>query len=352
MTLEHDEASIRRFEILLSTTGRARIPLEPVWEAFLSTFPGRDGPAARNELDALLRACEARGSIQLPKSSASWDGSILPPLPRFVVIPDEELPAPRKAWRDRAWHPKLDWVADLDHLTAGQQHFLERIHKGLVEGWFARQAPLKYRSLQLTGHEKRLDVYRTSGLFGPSRLTLDMLGCAPDVYPMAIEKVSAERAILVLENGGAFHVAKQVLRALTQPPYGAVAFAGGNRLAASIASLQDADPAYETIDYLGDLDWEGLSIAARGDRAARAVGLPALRVPDGLHAKMIETAERFGAPRGWPGGRGLGHGDDRELLLQRLPVDLRKTAEAILDAGHRIPEEVLGPDELTAVWRR
>lgn len=352
MTLEHDEAAIRQFEALIASPGKTRVPLERLWEAFLETFPGRDGPAARTELDRLLRACESRGSLQLPKTNSSWDSSILPPLPRFITIPDEDLPAPRKAWKERAWHPKLEWVADLSHISAGQHRFLERVHKGLVEGWFAREAPLKYRSLQLAGHEKRLDLYRTTSLFGPDRLTLEMLGCAPDVHPMAIASISSRPSILILENAGAFHVVKQVLRTLKDSPYGAVGFGGGNRLAASIGSLQDADPCYTTIDYLGDLDWEGLSIAVRGDRAARACGLPPLGVPENLYDQMLATASQFGAPEGWPGGRTLGSGDNRELLLDRLPASARKAAESLLDAGNRIPEEILGPDELTGVWHR
>ena len=47
----------------------------------------------------------------------------------------------------------------------------------LVEGWFEASEPLKYRSLQLTGDEKRLQKLCKCRLFGPGRLTLDMLGC-------------------------------------------------------------------------------------------------------------------------------------------------------------------------------
>ena len=351
MTLEHDEAAVRQFEALITKPGKTRIQLQHLWEAFLTAFPGRDGPSARTELERLLRVCETRGSLQLPKTPSSYDSSILPPLPRFVIITEDELPAPQKAWKERAWHPKLDWIADLSHLSAGQYQLLDRVHKGLVEGWFSQHAPTKYRSLQLTGHEKRLELYRTTSLFGPGRLTLEMLGCTPDAHPMAIAKVSASPSLLIVENAGAFHVACQVLRSLTDPPYGAVAFGGGNRLSASVPSLTSEKEPFEYIHYLGDLDWEGLSIALRGNRAAVAAGLPELAPPKGLYEQMVETAGRFGAPTGWPGGRTIGASDDRDLLLRRLPQSVRKSAANILDAGHRIPEEILGPNELQDVWR-
>lgn len=63
---------------------------------------------------------------------------------------------------------------------------------------------------------------------------------------------------------------------------------------------------------------------------------------------MLETAERFGAPEGWPGGRAIGPTELRDLLLSE---EMPQAAEIMLDAGNCVPEEILGPDELATTWR-
>jgi hypothetical protein len=101
---------------------------------------------------------------------------------------------------------------------------------------------------------------------------------------------------------------------------------------------------------VGDLDWPGLEAAILAGRTARSVGLPPLEPAPGVHAAMLAAAAGFGSPEGWPYAVGRTPANAGELLAW-LPEDVRPRAEAVLRAGRRIPEEVLGQDALHALWR-
>jgi hypothetical protein len=143
------------------------------------------------------------------------------------------------------------------------EEFLLRVHRGLVHGEFAVQAPLKYRSLQLTGREKRLGELAQTGLFGLGRLNLELLGCFSETPPMACETLSDAPTLIVFENADSFAVARNVLRSLASPPFGMVGFGGGNGIARSLPSLRVLGKQVQRIAYVGDLDGHGLRIAGR-----------------------------------------------------------------------------------------
>ena len=101
-------------------------------------------------------------------------------------------------WRQFPWHPCLQWVFRLRSLPPDHFAFLKQLNRGLVEGWFEQPECFKYRSLQLTGDEKRLETLVKGTLFAPGCLTLEMLGCLPETLPLAAEQLSsgAEHASL------------------------------------------------------------------------------------------------------------------------------------------------------------
>lgn len=104
------------------------------------------------------------------------------------------------SWRTFPWHPHLHWVIHCRSLSAPQIEFLRRVHDGLVNGRFREPAPLKYRSLQLTGDEKLLASLATTSLFSESRLTLEMLACLPDALPLAWEAVGEGGRMVIFER--------------------------------------------------------------------------------------------------------------------------------------------------------
>lgn len=234
--------------------------------------------------------------------------------------------------------------------------FLRRVHEGLRSGRFAETVPLKYRSLELTGDEKRLQELARTTLFGQGRLNLELLGCMPEWLPLALERVGVAPVALVFENAGPFEVAARVLRGIAEPPYGIVVFGDGSRVERSLPQLRELAPSLLRIEYVGDLDWHGLRTARGAERIAAAVRLPAVVPAAGMYRAMLEAAAGFRAPDGWVDdsefdGR-AGVPASAELLLGWLPTAEREPVQLLLTRGRRIPEEVLGPAELRRVWAR
>lgn len=329
----------------------ARIEWDAIWAAFHDAFPGRpSGPEGRRWLLTALQHAQARGVVAFPSNRGNrWDRAVRPHLPRSVDKVLEDPPVLDASWRRDPWHPTLAWVADLPSVSTGTLKFLRRVQAGLVRGEFATPAPLKYRSLALTGDEKRLGKLITTKLFGDGRLSLELLGCLPDSIPLAWAPVGPSTRAIVFENAEPFTIAHRLLRSRADAPYGVVAYGGGNAIAKSIAWLTTIGRRVDAVHYVGDLDRPGLDFAKAAARAAEAAGLPALIAAPGVHAAMLTAAARFGFPSGWPYGEAGGPTDDSERLAF-LPTDIQPEAAKVLEGGRRIPEEVLGPAELSAVW--
>lgn len=350
MALEIDASRLENFRRSLEASCRKRLEYKAVWEAFGATFPGRpSGTDERQWLKAALEQLVCSGVIRLPaKGGKNWDRHLGVELPLFIELTRSKVTA-RRQWTSFPWHPRLSWVADMSRLRPGQEAFLIRVHEGFVAGAFGHSVPLKYRSLQLTGDEKRLGILAKSELFGPGRLSLVDLGCVEDVPPLACDEINGEPSIIIFENAGSFAVARKVLSRLNRCPYGWIGFGGGRSIVSSIRSLVDTPKRFKTIEYVGDLDREGLHIANAARSEAHRAGLGEVRAAKGIHAAMIASAARFGAPLGWIDRSGSRK--DTNRLLSFLPAEVQSHANDVLGAGRRIPEEVLGPDEYLALWQ-
>ncbi len=134
---------------------------------------------------------------------------------------------------------------------------------------------------------------------------------------------------------------------MSDPPYEMVGYGGGTRFELSVPHLLTIGRPVEHLEYVGDLDWDGLRIALAGQRAARLAGLDKFQPARSIHRVMVEAARRFGRPLGWPADN-----DTRpnSYLADFLPEDIGGDVLRILRAGNRIPEEVLGPEELVSAW--
>ncbi len=326
-----------------------------LWAVFAAAFPGRpQGADERQWFNAALETLADRGLIRLPaKNGARWDRSMGVPIPTSIDLVRQPLVNRDDSWRSFPWHPRLHWIADLRSLADEQANFLRRVHAGLVAGSFTSRAPLKYRSLELTGDEKRLGKLMLSRLFGPGRLDTDLLGCLPEMLPLAWEEISDGPTMIVFENSGPFIVARNVLRQMTAPPYGLVGYGGGAGFELSVQYIKTIERPVERIEYVGDLDRNGLRIARSASLIARRDGLPSVAPAAGLHRAMVNACVRFGSPSGWPHPSATkGTSPEDQSLVEWLSSEVRSDVVHVLEAGHRIPEEVLGPEELLAVWRR
>jgi hypothetical protein len=237
----------------------------------------------------------------------------------------------------------------MPRLADDQVYFLRRIQAALVDGSLRTPAPLRYRSLQLTGDEKRLERHMTTVLFSEGRLTGEMLNLYQDVLPLAWERVGPGGAVLVFENSAPFSVARGVLSTMERPPYGIIAYGSGRCFTQSVEHLLSIGCGVSSIEYVGDLDEPGLEIAKGAQETARRTGaLPVVRPAVGMHRMMLDAAERFGHLNGWPDLKRTGLSDPS--VGDFLPADVRTRVLEIIAAGRRIPEEVLGPEEMHAAW--
>ena len=348
-----DPASLRRFAGLLDSTRRVRIPRATLWAAFAEAFPNRpQGPEEREWFLGALKEMEAQGRLRLPSPNGQgWDRSAVPPTPMFAQLVRTSAPRGVPKWKTFPWHPRLSWVPDLPYLNDGHWDFLQRVHEGLVADRFREPAPLKYRSLQLTGVEKRLEELVRTELFRPGRLDLRLLGCSAEILPMAWEQVSNKPGLIVFENAGPFAVARTVLLGMEDPPYGMVGFGGGKAFLSSVRHLATLDLRIGSISYVGDLDPEGLMIPQEAARIAASTGLPPILPATELHRATLASAGALGRPLGWAGfSRPVQAKLERVLLF--LEDGLRAQVGEILRQGNRIPEEVLGPEEMRRAWDR
>lgn len=353
MQNELESARLDAFGRRLRQSQRRWVEADCLWKAFAESFPTLAQSSDRRQwLLAALGELDRQQVIKLPSGKGRrWDGSLKPAIPTSVYVVRSPETANRGNWKSFPWHARLRWVSGLPRLTIELEEFLLRVHRGLVHGEFEVQAPLKYRSLQLTGREKRLGELAQTGLFGPGRLDLELLGCFSEIPPMACEMLSDAPTLIVFENADSFAVARNVLRSLASPPYGMVGFGGGNGIARSLPSLRVLGKQVQRIAYVGDLDGHGLRIAARACRAAARTNLPHLEPATELHAAMLESAAQFGRPDGWKDGAAQRpSGEKLATLLMFLAPHVRAPVSKMIRAGNRIPEEVLGPAELLATW--
>lgn len=347
-----EESSLNRFKQALVSIQRCRLDSQSLWHAFALAYPNCPDGERRYRLLHILEELDREGVIRLPSQSGrGWDSSLTPMIPRFVTRNRPPHKSPERWWSTFAWHPRLAWVARLTTLSTRQARFLRKVHEGLINGWFEPRAPLKYRSLQLCGDEKALHALEQGGLFGEGRLSLQILGCEAERPPMAWRTISKGGRILILENAGGFWTAYSVLSLLEKSPYDVVAWGNGNQVASSIGSLLDLGRPVESIDYVGDLDRDGLQIALRARETSTALGLPTVLPAKGIHEAMLSSAAAMGCSEGWP-HRQRRRAREMEIPgLLFLPEELRPKVSRIIAQGNRIPEEVLGPSELRALWK-
>ncbi len=350
--IDRDPQRMQAFLERLSQCQGPRIRLEELWSLFNEFFPHRSrNTEGRQWLLESLHEAVQQGIIKLPVThGVSWDRSLSPSIPTFV---DKIVSKVKRNanWRTFPWHYRLTWVADLRTIQPDQEAFLYHVHKGLVEGTFQELAPLKYRSLQLTGHEKQLGKLAQTVIFAPGRLTFEMLGCVPDIPPLVLKRVGESDIALVFENVGSFRTAYSVLKRLRHPPYGLVGFGAGMGLARSILDFRLIDHTIKRIEYVGDMDRPGLRIAQSVISIAELEDLPPVMPAKGIHCAMLGSVRSFGYPDGMEYKEDEKRSESSdEALVAWLPDDIRVNILNIIRAGRRIPEEILGPAEMLRVW--
>lgn len=334
------EATALRDAVLAS--GSVRVEFAVLWLMWCRVAPrfvGDRGQAAALH-DALL-ALVGQGVIELPKGA--WDTSTVPPLPRFVTVPGARRKASGRPWLTFPWRSELGWVASLRALP--EPLFADLV---AINDWLARTAgrelpvvPVRYRSAEIFGREKRLDQLLDTTLFAQGRLSLGLLSSVQMAPPIPAAAVGVGDDILVVENSATYWVAVEALRHVRGHTIGAVGWGSGKAFPAQVSSLTvdiaGQGPLRGVVWYWGDYDPPGTATAATAARMTEEVDVrPATDLwaaMAGLPAQDVGTVSWAVTAEGsgWLGG------------------DLWDRLAYVRTAGGRIAQELV-PVDVVAAW--
>lgn len=304
---------------------RSRIRIEDLERLLIAERPELAGSAERGT--RLARLCDelvAGGVAQPGRRRVARLGVVVPAL--FTLATRTGADADRRP--EAAVVTTWPWVSELAFLAALRRQLSPAVLGRLqqLNGWLAANpdaepAPERERSLEVFGDDKALAELTRSVLSGRVPAGLRAYPVPP---PMLVEPTGSGRpAVIVVENHTTFHSLLRVGSELAaggagpgsaagagsgsaagagpQVP-GFVAYGVGNQAPSLVASLSRFAPG--ELFYFGDLDHNGLAIAAGAARAAAEAGLPPLRPHLGLYSLLLTTGRPQqrppGARAGWP----------------------------------------------------
>lgn len=322
---------------------RRTIALLELWALFASADPAASNrPSRRADLAATLDVLTATGMLTPSKAQ---DHTAMPPLPvRLTLTATAATPSAAALAQAVPWRPELAWASSA-RLTVGQVGVLQTINSWLRDrGRDDDVAPSRERSLELFGHEKRLDKLLGTSLFAPGRLSLSLLRTFRAHPPLPTRRIGTGPALLVIENADTFSTMTEVL-GVVPSNVGLVGWGAGAGFEASVRSIAEL-PDVEDIVYFGDLDADGLRIPAAAAAAASEEGLPVVRPARGLYRLLLDVGV------GQPGQPVLepGPAAERSGWLEGFEAE---RAAGLLCIGERIPQETLTARVLAAhpdVW--
>ena len=325
-----------------------RVPLTALRAAFARHDPtGVTSSDSRVRLLAAVTALAHAGTVTVPKSARLFESHLLPALPMWV----ERAATPRvsaPARPVRIWRPELAAAAEQAR-SSSDFDVLERVDAFLRAGGAHRpMVPHRERSVELFGHEKRLDALLRTRLFATDALTLDLLRCEQPPLPLTAQHTGdpgPDPALLIVENHATYASVLRLARdrAAAGAPALAVGYGSGNQLPSAIGGAAQLAPVPAALWYFGDLDADGLRIAADAARAAVRAELPALRPAVPLYRELLRVGTRqpgepvIPAERAW------------QLVAWLAEPDLMGAAAAVLTAGERIAQECVGYERFAAL---
>lgn len=318
---------------------RKRVALEEVRRAFFAAHPEAVTDPSRNALLLeRLRALEEAGALTLP-AAGSWEKVGNPPLPNWVQVTRNVAPAPTVDYVAVPWVPELGFWPELKPpaLEAARviNDFLLRRRTTLT------MVPIKERSLDIFGDEKRLDTLRASGgdsLFS-GRLPLSALGAFVVPSPLPYRTADAAgKPVLIVENHNSFWSFGEWNQQTRH--YAAVVYGSGKAFQGSGNALEQVllEVGGVGAQYLGDLDPAGVRIPLEFNRT-RTGGCSTVTPALELYRWLLENGRRRALEEQQAGLRHLAN----DWLGAELGADLA----ALWDAGQWIPQESLGFERLT-----
>ncbi len=323
------------------------------WESLLSDA-GLTSAEDRTEAERDVRVLERNGLlrvISLPHR---------PHLVRRIRIPVQQELRLATLFGDplESSPPSFDptavaWVAELAFLAEGRAWAsgddLMALQRFFLRGGKSRPVvPIKERSLDLFGDEKRLDSLYYTRLFGPGALDLGALRCFRVPEPLGWRRGPGSAGlVLVLENAATWDsFSRWNLAASADSPdaFAAVVYGAGHRFidgAGFLPEIARETGPIERLLYFGDLDPEGLRIPTAAAARCQELGLPE---PEPL-TWAYDLLFKLGKPMP------LETATPRTAETAWLGEPLGGQADALFQTGHRIAQEWLGWEALTATGR-
>ena len=238
------------------------------------------------------------------------------------------------------WQPELAFLLNTRVGVSGED--LLKLNEFLAN----RQSrvttvPIKERSLEIFGDEKRLDALRNTVLFEDGRLTLEQLFCFAVSEPLGWQRGPInEGPLLVIENACTWD--SYCRWNATRGLFSVVVYGGGNRFLDSFARLKDVFTeigGVRRVLYFGDIDPQGLRIPQIASRRAERQGLPAIEPHSWSYERLLELGSNRAVP--------LGEKDRLDANDFVWLGESASKAKAVLDSGMRIAQEHLGWDFLS-----
>jgi hypothetical protein len=322
--------------------GRRKLDRTAMWRAFRAAHPVEaTSGEARERLVARLTALAADARLVLPAPTGSgWDRSARPPLPEWVLLPAPPEAAVGLDPLSVPWAPELGFVPSLGRIDRPSD--LLALQRFFSTGGRTRTVvPMRERSVQLFGDEKRLERLLYTPLFGEGRLDAAKLRCFPMAPPSVYEDGplgSRGRPVLVVENHHTWWSFCRWNAAVGE--YAAVVYgAGGGFGRDAVAFVAERCRALDAphADYFGDLDREGLAIPLRASTNFVPADGPRILPAKRWYQRLLERANDVELPTGIALS---------EEGLEWLPRELRPEVEEHFRAGRRIPQELVGTEEL------
>jgi hypothetical protein len=255
-------------------------------------------PSARGEIRAALDELVAAGLVTLPRALRHFDGRDEPPLPLWVRRPSRE-PAVRVTRNARVWPAALE-AAGRIATRDDEIGLLKAIAGFLRDGGESRPTvPMRERSLELFGDEKRLDRLAATRLFTSGALTLALLRCHSVPIPFVSQWVPGVpdprgTALLIAENHHTYASLLEVTRhsATLGGPGRHIGYGTGGQFPSAVLSVPLLVPAPRRIVYFGDVDLKGLQIPAAANANARHAGLPDVVAAIPMYELLFEAQRR------------------------------------------------------------
>ena len=316
--------------------GRRQADVAAVFNALANRMPSlKTDPDRWSVYVDLLVAAEAEDLIVLPSEQGNgWNRDVFPARPRWVRLPPAKEAKEKFDHRAFPWNPALCFLAGERSLPGGIREAALSIQRFLASGGATRpEVPVKERSFDVFGHEKRLDGLRHSEiLFGPGKVSLDLLRCYMVEPTPVAERFDQGEGIIIVENEATFDSFCRVCR--QKAVFRLVIYGRGNEIQKCAAYLNREAKRYAVAEivYFGDVDRRGLEIPHQLSQntalAARIV--PLLQGYEFLLRQVSGASETVPEFCSW------------------LPQPLATQAALVISAGRALPQEAFGWEELAA----